>query len=71
MCFVYAVSVFSKMSDEALEMKLQSFRQLGFLDIDVLAMFRKELMVLHLSAKKFKSCNQHISPSLFVVVVLH
>ncbi|KAL8513993.1 hypothetical protein ACS0TY_013199 [Phlomoides rotata] len=56
--FVYAVSVFTKMSDEALKMKLQAFRQLGFSDIDVLAMFRKEPMVLRLSAEKVKKTKE-------------
>ncbi|KAL8513998.1 hypothetical protein ACS0TY_013204 [Phlomoides rotata] len=56
--FVYAVSVFSKMSDEALELKLEAFRQLGFSDIDILAIFRKMPMVLRLSVENVKKTKE-------------
>lgn len=56
--FVYAISVFSKLSDEALELKLEALRQLGFSDIEVLAMFRKGPMVLRMSVEKLKKTKE-------------
>ncbi|KAL8523383.1 hypothetical protein ACS0TY_013371 [Phlomoides rotata] len=56
--FVYAISAFYTMSDETFEMKLQAFRQLGFSDMDVLTMFRKEPTVLRLSVEKVKKTKE-------------
>ncbi|KAL8523382.1 hypothetical protein ACS0TY_013370 [Phlomoides rotata] len=47
--FLYAVLVFSKMSDDA------SFPQLGLSDIYILAMFRKMRMILCISVEKVKN----------------
>ncbi|KAL7154759.1 hypothetical protein ABFS83_03G024200 [Erythranthe nasuta] len=56
--FVYAIMVITMMSEETWERKLQGFRELGFPDTEILAMFRKAPMLFTKSTEKMKTIKE-------------
>ncbi|KAL3838263.1 hypothetical protein ACJIZ3_022854 [Penstemon smallii] len=56
--FIYAVRVVSSMNEESWELKLQTFRDMGFSEYDILRVFRTSPVVFGVSEKKLKKVKE-------------
>lgn len=56
--FIYAIATIASMSNEAWELKLQAFRDMGFSDSNILTMFRKAPLVFCASMAKIKKITE-------------
>ncbi|KAL3845815.1 hypothetical protein ACJIZ3_003218 [Penstemon smallii] len=56
--YIYAIGIIASRSDEAWELKLQAFRNVGFSESDIKTLFRKAPIVFAVSGEKIKAIKE-------------